>query len=79
MVLASFHLNNKEAKCELNIKINGSCQTHQEIPTYVGVKLDRTLTYIFGKLAHERALLVLGEVLRGKPSVSWPFPCLCSS
>ena len=44
-VSASFHLNNKEAKHELNIKINGSCLTHQEIPTYLGVKLDRTLTY----------------------------------
>ena len=44
-VSASFHLNNKEAKHELNIKTNGSCLTHQETPTYLGVKLDRMLTY----------------------------------
>ena len=30
-VSASFHLKNKEAKHELNIKINGSCLTHQDI------------------------------------------------
>ena len=42
---ASFHLNNKEVKHELDIKINGFCLTHQEIPPYLGVKLDRTLTY----------------------------------
>ena len=44
-VSASFHPNNKEAKYEHNIKFNSSYLTHQEIPTYLGVKLDRALTY----------------------------------
>ena len=86
-VSASFHFNNKEAKCELNIEINSSCLTHQEIPTYLGVKLDRTLTYLpptFGKLAHEidithrtlRHFAGTGWGAKGQvhPPVSWPSP-----
>ena len=44
-VSAAFHLNNKEAKRELTININGRTLKHQESPAYLGVKLDRTLTF----------------------------------
>ena len=37
-VSAAFHLNNREAKRELNIKINGRSLTQKESPTYLGVR-----------------------------------------
>ena len=44
-VSSAFHLNNKEAKRELNVTINSKRLNYQACPTYLGVKLDRTLTY----------------------------------
>ena len=44
-VSATFHLNNQEAKHELNVNISGRRRTCQIKPTYLVVKLDRTLTY----------------------------------
>ena len=41
----AFHLNNREASRELNIKVNNSRLQFQASPTYLGVKLDRTLTF----------------------------------
>ena len=42
---AAFHLNNREAKRELNVKIDGKVLPFSPVPTYLGVKLDRTLTF----------------------------------
>ena len=41
MVTAAFHLNNREAKCELNVCNNGNLLPSRPAPTYLGVKLDR--------------------------------------
>ena len=39
-----FHLNNKEAKRELDVYINTRRLNFQPTTTYLGVKLDRTLS-----------------------------------
>ena len=44
-VTAAFHLHNREAKRELNVKNNGKILPFCPVPTYLGVKLDRALTY----------------------------------
>ena len=44
-VSAAFHLNNREAGCKLNISLDGKYLPFSQIPTYLGVKLDRSLTY----------------------------------
>ena len=44
IVSTAFHLNNKEAKRELNIIVEGGSLPYNTIPTFVGVKLDRTVT-----------------------------------
>ena len=44
-VSATFQLNNREVKRELNVNISGRRLTCQRTPTYLGVKLDRTLKY----------------------------------
>ena len=45
MTTAAFYLHNQEAKCELKVKNNGKILPSCPVPTYLGVKLDRALTY----------------------------------
>ena len=45
MVTAAFHLHNREAKHELKVKKNGKILPFCPVPTQLGVKLDRVLTY----------------------------------
>ena len=40
-----FHLNNREAKRELKVEVDNKFLQFQTAPTYLGVKLDRSLTY----------------------------------
>ena len=44
-VTAAFHLNNREAKRDLNVYNNGNLLPPCPVPTYLGVKLDRSLTF----------------------------------
>jgi len=44
-VSAAFHLNNKEAKRELKVKYNNQTLPFCSEPKYLGVTLDRSLTY----------------------------------
>jgi len=45
MVSAVFHLNNKEAKRELKVNFNNETLQFCSEPKYLGVTLDRSLTY----------------------------------
>ena len=44
-VTAAFHLHNREAKRELKLYTNGELLPFFPVPTYLGVKLDRSLTF----------------------------------
>jgi len=44
-VSGPFHLNNKEAKRELNVNHNNETLSFCSEPKYLGVMLDRSLTY----------------------------------
>ena len=63
MVSADFHLKDREAGCKLNVSLNGKCLPFTQIPIYLGVKLDRLLTYyrhlesLCGKLISHVALM----------------------
>jgi hypothetical protein len=41
----AFHLNNREASTKLQIMVNGTRIPNDNFPRYLGVKLDRTLTF----------------------------------
>ena len=44
-ISSAFHLNNREASNELNITVDNNRLQFQAAPMYLGVKLDRTLTF----------------------------------
>ena len=44
-VTAAFHLHNRQAKRELRVYNNGKILPFCPVPTYLGVKVDRALTY----------------------------------
>ena len=44
-VTAAFHLDNREAKREIKVKNNGKILPFCPVQIYLGVKLDRALTY----------------------------------
>jgi len=43
--VCAYHLNNREASRKLNIDWNGKSLIHDDHPTYLGVTLDRTLSF----------------------------------
>ena len=45
MVTAALHLNNRETKCELKVYNNDRLLPFCRTPNYLGVKLDRSLTF----------------------------------
>ena len=55
-VTAAFHLNNREAKCELNVYNNSRLLPFCPTPTYLGVKLDRLLTFYHHLVALRKKL-----------------------
>ena len=59
-VSSVFHLTNKEAKRELSVELNGKLLPFPNTPKYLGITLDRSLTY-------RRHL----ESLRKKPSTTY--------
>ena len=44
-VTVAFHLHNQEAKRELKVSDNSKVLPLRPVPSYLGVKLDRVLTY----------------------------------
>ena len=44
-VTSVFHLHNNRSRCELNVHMNGQRLKHDPYPVYLGVTLDRTLSY----------------------------------
>ena len=44
-VTAAFHLHNREGMRELKVKHNGKILPFFPVPAYLGLKLDRALTY----------------------------------
>ena len=54
--MAAFHLNNQEAKCELKVYNNGRLLLFCPTPTYLGLKLDRSLTFCHHLVALHKKL-----------------------
>ena len=70
-VLATFRLNNRDAKRELNVNISGRRLTCQRTPTYLGVKLDRTLTHRDQLTALRGKVMARTALIRRLAGTSW--------
>ena len=70
-VTAAFHLNNQEAKRELKIYNNGRLLPFCPIPTYLGVKLDRSFTFHHHLVALRKKLSSHVTLLRRLMGSGW--------
>ena len=70
-VTAAFHLNNREAKRELNVYNKGNLLPPCPVPTYLGVKRDRLLTFRHHFEALRKKLSTQVAVLRRLAGSGW--------
>ena len=70
-VTATFHLHNREAKRELKVKSNGKILSFYPVPTYLGVELDRALTYRHHLEALRKKLSMRVSMLRRLAASGW--------
>ena len=70
-VTTAFHLNNREAKRELKVYNNGRLLPFCPIPTYLGVKLDRLLTFCHHLMALRKKLSSRVTLLRRLMGSGW--------
>ena len=71
MVMAAFHLNNREAKCELKVYNNDRLLPFCPTPTYLWVKLDRLLTFHHHLVALRKKLSLRVTLLRRLVGSEW--------
>ena len=70
-VTAAFHFHNREAKCELKVNNNGKILPFFPVPTYLGAKLDRALTYRHHLEALRKKLFTRVSLLRRLAVSKW--------
>ena len=70
-VTAAFHINDREVKCELNVYNNDRLLPFCPTPTYLGVKLDRSLTFRHHLVALRKKLSSRVTVLRRLVGSGW--------
>ena len=70
-VTAAFHLNNREAKRELKVYNNGRLLPFCPTPTYLGVKLDRSLAFRHHLVALRKKLFSRVTLLRRLVGSGW--------
>ena len=70
-VTATFHLNNREAKRELKVYNKGILLPFCPTPTYLGVKLDRSLTFRHHLMALRKKLSSRVTLLRRLVGSGW--------
>ena len=70
-VMAAFHLNNREAKRELNVYNNDRLLPFCPSPIYLGVKLDRSLTFRHHLVALRKKLSSRVTLLRRLVGSGW--------
>ena len=70
-VTAAFHLNNQEAKCDLKVYNNDRLLPFCPTPTYLGVKLDRSLTFRHHLVALSKKLSSRVTLLKRLVGLGW--------
>ena len=68
---AIFHFHNREAERELKVKNNRKFLPFCPVPTYLGVKLDRALTYYHHLEALRKKIFTRFSLLRRLAGLGW--------
>ena len=68
---SAFHLNNRKAKRELNVYNNGNRLPFCPVPSYLGVKLDRSLTFCHHLEALLKKLTTRVALMRRLAASGW--------
>ncbi|KAJ8333798.1 hypothetical protein SKAU_G00411170 [Synaphobranchus kaupii] len=69
--ICAFHLRSKVAKCQLNISWSGIPLTHSEHPVYLGVTLDRCLTFKTHVEKTKEKVSTCNNILRKLTNTRW--------
>ena len=67
----AFHLHNRKAKRQLEVKNNGKILPFSPVPIYLGVKLDRALMYRHHLVALSKKLYTCFSLLRRLAGSGW--------
>ena len=70
-VTATFHLHNREAKCERKVYAKGKLLPFCPVPTYLGVKLDKSLTLHHHLETLRKKLAIRVTLLRRLADSGW--------
>ena len=70
-VMVAFHLNNQDTKCELKVYNNSRLLPFCATPTYLGLKLDRSLTFRHHLVALHKKLSSRVTLLRQLVGSGW--------
>ena len=76
-VSSCFHLTNQAANKELDVIFDGVRLTHDHAPVYLGVKLDRSLTYVKHTDKLQAKLRTRNNLLRKLTGTSWGATASC--
>lgn len=69
--VTAFHLNNRQAHVQLNIESEGTSLTHNPYPKYLGVTLDRTLTFKQHLKYTSAKVKTRSNLIRNLANTSW--------
>ena len=71
MATATFYLNNREVRCELNVNNNGKLLPSCPVLMYLWVKLNRSLSYRLHYETLRKKLTTLVALLRRLAGLGW--------
>lgn len=71
MAAVAIQLNNRETRTKLLVMVNGTCIPNDDFPRYLGVKLDKTLSFKQRLKALKDKLKIRNNIVSKLEGTSW--------